>query len=110
MPVESQLAAEAVQAVQMTLRMRLTAPEWTYFDVTSATLAEAFEAGDERALREAVLDLDEMAWRAKRRLGQEPDEDDETEAPTRSRDSGYELIHRITPAARDNRDSDERET
>jgi hypothetical protein len=99
MPIEPELAAEARQAVQMTLRIRLTPPEWTFVDETMVRLAAAYDAGDGLALREAIRDLDDMASRITRKLGREPEEDDETTPPPPVAGRGYELIHRIAPEA-----------
>jgi CATRA-Associated Small Protein len=96
MPIEPELAAEAGQAVRMTLRIRLTPPEWKFAGEAMARLAGAYDAGDAGALREAIRDLDDLASRITRKLGREPEDDDE--APPRDvMVTGYELIHRITP-------------
>ncbi|MFE2582731.1 CATRA system-associated protein [Streptomyces sp. NPDC059378] len=105
MPVDPALAQEAAEAVSMTLRMRLTAYEWTLFDEAVARLTAALDDGDETALREAVLDLDEMAFRVSREVGEEPDQDEEddpeVEASAARRDLGNELIRRIGTGAPD---------
>ncbi|MEU5893516.1 CATRA system-associated protein [Streptomyces sp. NPDC047461] len=85
--------------MSITLRLWLTASDWALFDDAVARLSAALDDGDETALREAVLDLDELTFRSSRKVGEEaaPDEvdDPEVEASAASRDLGNELIHRI---------------
>ncbi|MGW4026592.1 CATRA system-associated protein [Streptomyces sp. NPDC005009] len=103
--IDPALVEEAGEAVSMTLRTRLTASDWVSYDDAGARLSAALDEGNESALREAVLDLDEMAFRVSRKQGEEPDADEEddpeVEASAARRDVGNELIHRIDTAITD---------
>ena len=93
MSIHDDLAEEAADALRWAMRLRLTPAEWSHTEEAMARLDDALVAGDQKALRDAVFDLDQLSRRVTEKVGTDSD------APPspKQRDRANELIHRLTP-------------
>jgi hypothetical protein len=96
MAVVGELAAEAVGALRFVARKRLEPAGWRRVEATLAALEAALAAGDERATRDAIRDIDGV--RAPTRLGDRPDPAGEpVPIPPGQRERINRLIDEILP-------------
>ncbi|WP_370972640.1 CATRA system-associated protein [Amycolatopsis sp. cg9] len=92
MTVDRELAREASEALNWTVRLRLSPTEWSYAEQIMTALGEAMAHEDEAALQDATQALDRLARRVSEKLGKEPDREP---ASPKQRDRVAELVHKL---------------
>src|SRR5262245_51543119 len=96
MAVSEELADEAASALRYAVRKQLEPAGWLRVNATLTALEAALAAGDERATRNAIRDLDGV--RAPTRLGGQPDPAEEpVPIPPEQRERINKLIDEILP-------------
>lgn len=94
MTISAELADEAREALTGVVAARQTESGWERTDRIVAQLRAAVRAGDEPAVQDAIVALDQVLRRVKEKLGEEPEL---VEASAQTRDRANETIHDLTP-------------
>jgi len=101
MPIDPVLRSEAADALNWALTLTLPASRWDEVSGIVAAATQALQAGDEKALREAVGRLDALTRRVERRRGGESLEAAQaaqTRAPEKIQARAFDLVHTLTSA------------
>jgi hypothetical protein len=92
--VDDPIRAEAVDVLEWTLRLRLSASGWNDVDRCLHRLREALSHNDTAALRTEIANLDSLGSRVQRRLGEQADPN-VGPIPAPQRDLAVELVHEL---------------